>query len=257
MRALITYAVRHRVTVLMVTAAAVLFGVVSLRRMPVQLLPDISYPTLTVQTGLADAAPSEVENLVTRPLEEAVGVVPGLRRMSSYSRAGASEVVLEFGWGTDMDFASLDVREKMDLVVLPEEVTPPVLLRFDPSLDPVLRLGVHGGTNLIGLRHVAENLVKKELESLDGVAAAKVVGGLQEEVHVDLDEQRLAQLGVSIAEVARVVGAENVNAAGASAIVIRSSWCGPSTSSAESRTSERRSSAAMKVGSYAWPTSRG
>jgi HAE1 family hydrophobic/amphiphilic exporter-1 len=214
MRSVIEYAVRHRVTVLMVCVAAVLFGVVSLQRMPVQLLPEVSYPTLTVQTTLDDAAPSEVENLVTRPLEEAVGVVPGLRRLSSVSRAGHSEIVLEFGWGTDMDFAALDVREKMDLVDLPEDADTPVLLRFDPALDPVVRLGLHGGDNLIALRHVAESVVKKDLESVAGVAAAKVLGGLQEEIHVELDEQRLAQLGVDVAEVVRIVGAENVNAAG-------------------------------------------
>jgi HAE1 family hydrophobic/amphiphilic exporter-1 len=214
MRSVIEYAVRHRVTVLMATSAAVLFGVVSLGRMPVQLLPEVSYPTLTLQTELADAAPSEIENLITRPLEEAVGVVPGLRRMDSISRAGLSEITLEFGWDTDMDFAALDVREKMDLVRMPEDAGVPVLLRFDPGLDPVLRLGVHGGDNLIALRHLSENLVKKELESLKGVAASKVLGGLQEEIHVDLDENRLAALGVDVATVVQVIGAENINAAG-------------------------------------------
>lgn len=214
MRSMIEYAVRHRVTVLMAATAAVLFGVVSLGRMPVQLLPEVTYPTLTLQTELPDAAPSEVENLITRPLEEAVGVVPGLRRLDSVSRAGLSEITLEFGWDTDMDFAALDVREKMDLVRLPEDSGVPVLLRFDPGLDPVLRLGVHGGENLIALRHLSENLVKKELESLKGVAAAKVLGGLQEEIHVDIDENRLAALGVDVATVVQVVGAENINAAG-------------------------------------------
>lgn len=214
MRSLIEYAVQHRVSVLMAAVAAVLFGVVSLGRMPVQLLPDVSYPTLTLQTEFADAAPSEVENLVTRPLEEAVGVVAGLRRMDSVSRAGMSEITLEFGWDSDMDFAALNVREKMDLVRMPEDAAIPVLLRFDPGLDPVLRIGVYGGDNLIALRHLAENLVKKELESLKGVAAAKVLGGLQEEIHVDLDENRLAALGVDVATVVRVIGAENINAAG-------------------------------------------
>lgn len=214
MRSMIDYAVRHRITVLMVTSAAVLFGVVSLERMPVQLLPEVTYPTLTVQTELPDSAPGEVENLVTRPLEESIGVVPGLRRMTSVSRPGVSEILLEFGWGTDMDFAALDVREKMDLVFLPERAEAPVVLRFDPALDPVVRVGLSGGQNLISLRHVAEEVLKKELESLDGVAAAKVQGGLQEEIHVEIDEQRLARLGVPISAVTTAVGAENVNAAG-------------------------------------------
>jgi len=214
MRAIIEYAVRHRVTMLMITCAAVLFGFVSLGRLPVQLLPDISYPTLTLQTEYRDAAPSEVENLVTRPLEEAVGVVPGLRRIDSVSEAGISEIILEFGWDTDMDFAALDVREKIDLVTLPEDTNAPLLLRYDPTLDPVVRLGMTGDLNAIQLRYLAEHVVKKELEALPGVAAAKVLGGLTEEVHVDLDEHRLAALGIPPTTVAEIVGGENVNAAG-------------------------------------------
>ncbi len=214
MRALIRYAVEHRVTMLMVALAAVVFGVVSLGRLPVQLLPRISYPTLTVQTELPDSAPNEVENLITRPLEEAVGVIPGLRRLSSTSEPGMSEIRLEFGWGTDMDFAGLDVREKVDLVTLPDEAKAPVLLRYDPDQDPVVRLGISGAANPIALRYLADQVVKKELEAVDGIAAAKVVGGLTEEVHVDVDEQRLAALGLPINDVARIVGQENVNAAG-------------------------------------------
>jgi len=214
MRSIIEYAVQHRVTMLMLALAAVLFGFVSLGRLPLQLLPDISYPTLTLQTEYTDSAPSEVENLITRPIEEAVGVVPGLRRISSVSEAGLSEITLEFGWGTDMDFASLDVREKVDLVTLPEEARSPVLLRYDPALDPVIRLGLTGDVNQIQLRYLAEQVVKKEVESLPGVAAAKALGGLTEEVHVEVDEQRLAALGIPISQVARLVGSENVNAAG-------------------------------------------
>ncbi|HET9233077.1 MAG TPA: efflux RND transporter permease subunit, partial [Candidatus Eisenbacteria bacterium] len=214
MRGLINYAVHHRVTMLMVTAAAVLFGLVSLGRLPVQLLPDLNYPTLTVQTELPDAGPSEIENLITRPLEEAVGVVPGIRRISSTSESGLSEIVLEFGWGTDMDFAALDVREKIDLISLPDDAKAPALLRYDPALDPVLRLGLAGEANPIQLRYLAEHLVKKDLESLPGVAAAKVVGGLTEEIHVDVDEARLAALGIPMQRVAEVLGSENVNAAG-------------------------------------------
>ena len=214
MRPLIAYAVRHRVTMLMLTAAAVLFGVVSLGRLPIQLLPDLSYPTLTVQTEYPDSGPGEVENLITRPLEEAAGVVPGVRRISSTSEAGLSEITLEFGWGTDMDFAALDVREKTDLIPLPQDAKSPVLLRYDPSLDPVLRLGISGPANPIQLRYLAEHVIKKELESLPGVAAAKVVGGLTEEVHVDVDEDRLASLGIPMDRVAELLGAENVNAAG-------------------------------------------
>jgi HAE1 family hydrophobic/amphiphilic exporter-1 len=113
-----------------------------------------------------------------------------------------------------MDFAGLDVREKIDLVMLPDDADTPVLLRYDPTLDPVIRLGVSGETNQIQLRYLAEHVIKKELESLPGVAAAKVVGGLTEEVHVDVDEHRLAALGIPISRITQLVGTENVNAAG-------------------------------------------
>ncbi len=191
----VRFSIDRPVTIGMIFIAVVVFGFVSLGRLDVRLLPEISYPTLTVQTEYEDAAPLEVENFVTRPLEESVGVIPGLRRLSSVSKPGMSEITLEFAWNTAMDYAALDVREKVDLVELPRECKEPVILRYDPSLDPVVRLGVYGDENLVRLRYLADKNVKKELESLDGVASAKVLGGLEEEIQVELDEQRLATLG--------------------------------------------------------------
>jgi HAE1 family hydrophobic/amphiphilic exporter-1 len=179
-----------------------------------QLLPEISYPTLTIQTDYPDAAPAEVEVLVTEPLEEAVSVVQGLRRLHSISQSGMSQIVLEFAWGTKMDYAGLDVREKIDLVDLPDDVRPPVLLRFDPALDPVLRIAAYGDSNLVALRHWSERTLKKDLEALDGVASARVQGGLVEEFHVELDEGKMALLGVSNAEVSTALAQNNLNASG-------------------------------------------
>ncbi|MFT7465642.1 MAG: HAE1 family hydrophobic/amphiphilic exporter-1, partial [Pseudohongiellaceae bacterium] len=125
-------AVRRPITILTATAAVAVFGFLSLGRFPVELLPNVSYPTLTVQTSYPDAAPESVEQLLTRPLEEAVGVITGIRDLRSTSRAGLSQVVLEFEWGQAMDFAALDVREKLGLVQLPLEAERPRVLRFDP-----------------------------------------------------------------------------------------------------------------------------
>jgi HAE1 family hydrophobic/amphiphilic exporter-1 len=108
---LVEFSVRRRVTVLMVTLTFVLFGAIGLSSLPVNLLPDLSYPTLTVRTEYTGAAPSEIETLISEPVEEAVGVVKGLRKLKSVSRTGQSDVVLEFAWGTDMDRASLEVRD--------------------------------------------------------------------------------------------------------------------------------------------------
>jgi HAE1 family hydrophobic/amphiphilic exporter-1 len=214
MRKVVPFAVSHPVTVSMATVAAVVFGLVALARLDVRLLPEIRYPSLTIQTEYPNTAPLDVENLVTRPLEEAVGVIPGLRKVHSISQAGLSQVTLEFDWSTDMDFAGLDVREKIDLVTLPEDSRPPLLLKYDPALDPILRIGLWGRAPLVSVRNVAEDVLKKEIESLAGVAAAKVAGGLEEEILVQVDEARLAGLGISILEVNDALARENVNASG-------------------------------------------
>ena len=128
--------------ILMITL--VIFGLLSYKRLPINLLPDISYPTLTVRAEYPGAAPSEIENLISKPIEDAVSVISNVVRVSSRSRPDVSEVVIEFAWKTNMDFASMDVREKLDLVDLPDDAERPVLLRFDPSLDPIMRLSLYG-----------------------------------------------------------------------------------------------------------------
>ena len=200
----------------MAVTAVVLFGSVSLDRLALNLLPEISYPSLTVQTDYEDAAPEEIESLITRPVEESVGVVPGLNRISSISRPGQSEVVLEFNWATDMDIAGIDVREKLDLIEFPRDAGRPVILRFDPANDPILRIQVHGDLTLAKLRDVSEREFKKRLESLQGVAAVKVVGGREEQIRIELDERRLAELGIPITQVTETLRQENLNQASGS-----------------------------------------
>ena len=155
MRAFVAFAVRRRVAVMMTAIAFAAFGVVGYQRLSLDLLPDISYPSLTVQTDFPDSAPTEVENLVTRPVEEAVGVLRGLQTIHSVSRAGLSEVTLEFEWGSDMDLLAMEVREKLDRLILPEEATDPIVLRYDPSLDPIIRLALSGPDELTVLRRLA------------------------------------------------------------------------------------------------------
>ncbi|TMQ73666.1 MAG: efflux RND transporter permease subunit [Candidatus Eisenbacteria bacterium] len=213
---LIDGSIRRPVTVFMTTLGVVLFGLVAASRLSVDLLPDISYPSLTVRTDLPDAAPGDVEQFVTRPVEEGVGVVPGLVRLHSVSRPGQSEVTLEFATGTRMDLASLAVREKLDLVSLPREARRPAVLRFDPSLDPIMRLRLSGGGNLLGLRRIAEHTVKADLEGAPGVAAVKVVGGEEQEISVDVDAHRLSAVGLTLADVSTRLAEENINLAGGS-----------------------------------------
>ena len=216
MKSLIAGCIRRPVSVGMFTVAACVFGFVALGRLPVNLLPEISYPTLTVETRMPGAAPIEVETLVTRPIEEAASVVPGLRRVTSRSRAGTSEVTLEFVWDTNMDFAGLDVREKLDSVQLPEDAERPRLLRFDPASDAIFRIGVSGERGLSTIRQWTEEDLKKDLDAVDGVAAVRIEGGLVREIQVDVDEGRLAAYGITVAEVRTALADNNVNLAGGS-----------------------------------------
>ncbi|MEW6440485.1 MAG: efflux RND transporter permease subunit [bacterium] len=209
-------AIRRPVTMAMVFLGAVVFGLKSYQELALNLMPDLSYPSLTVRTEYPEAAPEEVESFVSRPLEEALSTVASLVEIRSVSSAGMSEVMLEFSWGTDMDFVSLDVREKMDRVVLPEEVERPTILRYNPALDPILRVGLHGGLGLSELRRIADKELKRDVEGLPGVASVKVKGGLEEEVLVEVDEARLAQAGIGMEQIGQRLAQENINLAGGS-----------------------------------------
>ena len=227
MRRLIEIATERRVTIVMFTIAIALFGLVSLSRLNLTLLPDISYPTITIRTELTGAAPIEVESLLTKPIEEAVGVIRNVRLVRSVSRAGQSDVTLEFAWGTDMDIAGVDVREKVDIIELPLEAERPLLLRFDPSSEPIIRLGLlhkeaesgvaAASTSdgaLKALLRLAEDRIKNDLEAEEGTAAVKVSGGLEDEIQIQVDQQKLSQLGISIELIAERIRAENVNLSG-------------------------------------------
>ena len=209
---------RRPVAIAMVVAAVAVFGWVSYERLPLNLMPDISYPTLTVRTEYPGTAPEEVENLISRPIEQALGVVGNLVGVSSVSRAGLSDVILEFGWDTDMDQAVQTVRENLDRVGMPEGVQKPLILRYDPTLDPIMRVGLYGSGDMFALRRVAEEEIKRALEALSGVAAARVRGGLEEEIWVELRESQLATVGLSISDVNRRLQEENVNLAGGNLI---------------------------------------
>ena len=224
---LVDVATERRVTIVMFTFAILLFGFVSLSRLKVNLLPDLSYPTITVRTELTGAAPLEVENLLTKPIEESVSVIKNVRQVRSVSRSDQSDVTLEFLWGTDMDVAGVEVREKIDILELPREASRPMLLRFDPSSEPIQRLALvytpeaakaaeteDSLLQLRALRRFAEDQLKNELESIEGTAAIKVSGGFEDEIQILVDEKKLAQLDISIATVAARIRAENVNLSG-------------------------------------------
>ena len=214
-------AIARPVTVCMVTIAAMLFGSISLDRLGLTLLPELTYPTLTIRTEFDGAAPAEVEEQVTRRIEQRVGVVNGVRKMHSISAAGQSDVILEFRWGADMDMASIEVREKLDLVRLPIELDKPALLRLNPNLDPIYRFSLTLETAdaasvdaLQSLRRYADEFLKRKLDAVPGVAATIVAGGFEDEVAVFVDQSKLAQLDLTVAELGQKLQATNVNLSG-------------------------------------------
>ncbi|HEY5776797.1 MAG TPA: efflux RND transporter permease subunit [Xanthomonadales bacterium] len=212
---LIEIATRRRVAISMLAVTLVLFGLIALKDLNVNLLPDLSYPTLTVRTEYRGAAPEEIETLLTRPVEEAVGVVKNVLSVKSVSRAGQSDVILEFAWGTNMDRAGLDVREKLEVLQLPLEASRPLLLRFNPATDPIMRFGLISSaadeTSLKALRRFAEEEIKKLFEPVEGVAAVKISGGLEDEIQIEIDQRKMAQLNLSLDALSLRLAAENVN----------------------------------------------
>jgi HAE1 family hydrophobic/amphiphilic exporter-1 len=212
---IVSTVVKRPVTVAMFTLAVMLFGLVGFSRLAVSLLPDLSYPTLTVRTENPGAAPAEIEQLISKPIEESVGVVKGIRKVHSISKAGKSDVVIEFEWGVAMNFATQNVREKLDIITLPKDVNKPIILRFNPALDPIVRLGLSTENThpraLKKIRTFAEQEIKRQLETISGVAAVQLGGGLQQEIQVIFDQEKAARRGITAQSIVSRIQSENIN----------------------------------------------
>ena len=207
------FAIHRPVTMFMVSAVIVLLGAVSLIRLPVDLMPDISFPSLTVRVAYPGVGPREIEESITRPLEQAVGAVAGLDRINSTSAEGSSNVRLSFGWGTDVDVAADDVRSRLDRVRgrLPEDADPPVVFKFDSTAFPIYWMAVEGDYDRVTLREVAENTLIPRFERLPGVASVTVTGGLQREIRVELSREKITALGLPVNTILNLLRTENQN----------------------------------------------
>lgn len=215
LRGKVHFAVTRPVAVLMLSCAIIVFGYVSYKRLPLNLMPDMSYPTLTVRTEY-NGAPADLEELISKPIEQTLGVTNNLVHIYSISRAGVSDVVLEFSWGTDMDESYQSIREKLGQVFLPKEASKPLLLRYDPSLDPILRLGLYGHANEFEMRRIAEEEIKRRIESLGGIAAVRVKGGLEEEILVEVNPTLMEKYKIDINLILQRLREENLNIAAGS-----------------------------------------
>lgn len=208
------FTTRRPVAIIMIVLGIAVFGYVSLNRLSWELMPEISYPSYTIRTEYPGAAPEEVENVVSRPLEEQLSLIKDLVSITSISRPEQSDIVLEFNWGANLDRAAQEIREKIDQVYLDRAVERPMILRYDPSLDPVLRIGIISDMKLIDLRVIVEDEISRELESLEGVAAARVKGGFEKEILIKLDEKKLATTQIRFGDVTSRLSQENINLAG-------------------------------------------
>ena len=197
----------------MISAVITLLGVISLSRLPVDLMPEFEQPTLNVRTSYPGVGPLEMEELITRPMEQAVTAVPGITRVESSSSEGNSQIRLNFEWGSDLSEAADEVRTRVDRMRnrLPEDADPPTIFKFDSNQLPVMQIGIEGEYDPVTLREVAQNEIAPRFERVDGVAAVTVNGGVRREIHVDLTKEKITALNLSVTQVVAGLRQENQN----------------------------------------------
>ncbi len=198
---------------IMVTLIIILIGVVSLSRLPIDLLPEISYPALSINTSYGNAAPEEVENLVTEVIERAVMAIQGIEEVTSESTEGNSRVRVSFTWGTNLDAATNDVRDRLDRIIddLPEEIDRPQLRKFDPNSAPILIYGAASNLDPIELRRLIDDQISYRMEQVPGVATLDVWGGLEREIRIEIDLDRLRALQLSLDTVRNAIRDANIS----------------------------------------------
>lgn len=208
--------VNKPVTTLLVFIMMVAMGIFCIFDMPVDMYPDMDLPYMLVYTKYDDAGPEEVEQSLTRTMESSLSGLSGLKKMQSTSQSGASIIFLEFDYGTNLDTAAIEIRDKIDMVrsYLPENADSPITMKLDPSMMPIMSIAVRGVLTPEELRTIAEDIIQPRLEQLDGVASANVIGGREESVNVDIPRDRLEAYGLSISAIAQMIGAQNVQSSG-------------------------------------------
>jgi len=207
------FSIRRPIFTVMLTLVVIIVGMVSLTRLPVDLMPEIIFPTLNISTSYENTGPEEIEELITRPLEEAMSAVPGVEEVFSVSSEGSSSVRVMFSWGVDLNAAADDVRERLDRVVgrLPEDVNRPTLRKFDPAQSPILMLGALSNLDPVQARRIIDEQIAYRIERIPGVASMDVFGGLEREIQVNLFPDKLKALGLPLNLITGKIRQENVD----------------------------------------------
>ncbi|MEA3560911.1 MAG: efflux RND transporter permease subunit [Candidatus Omnitrophota bacterium] len=205
--------VNRPVTIIMIFTGILLLGFISWSKLPQELFPSITYPQITVVTSYENAAPEEIESLITKIIEESIGTVNNVKRISSISKEGISLVMAEFNWGTNMDFAALNVREKIDLIKerLPREAEEPTVMKYNPFDLPIMNLAVTGPMPSLELRQACRKYIKEAIEKVEGVASATISGGDEREIVVEIDQARLRASQISIISIVDSLKKSNLN----------------------------------------------
>ena len=206
------FGVRRPVFTTMIFLGLVVLGVASLVQLPIDLLPKIELPTMTIVTMYRGASPEDIESKVTKIIEERVSTVPNVKEVTSVSEENISAVTVRFEWGTDMNEAAADVRERLDIAerMLPEDVEKPMLIKMDPSLMPIMVFGVTAKGSYPKLKRLMEKKFCEPLERVPGVAMAIAIGGPEREIQVDLDRDRLRAYHLSVSQITGILAAENL-----------------------------------------------
>ena len=209
-------AVERPVAVTMAILLMILMGVIGFTQLPLELLPDLDLPVVVVIAEFPGAGPSEVEDLVVEPLEESLQAVTDVSSITAISQEEEAQIIMEFEWGTDLDFAIQDVREQIDIVMdlLPDDAEDPFALQFDPTEMPVLEFGVSGEGELHETRRVLDNDVVPQLERLSGVAEVNILGGQEREIQVELMPDRLRRHDIAVFDVMESIYASNLDLPG-------------------------------------------
>ncbi|MDI6850164.1 MAG: efflux RND transporter permease subunit [Candidatus Saccharicenans sp.] len=207
------FSIKRPIFVIMLTLVVIVLGFISLSRIPIDLMPDITYPTLNVSTSYGNTAPEEMEQIITRPIEEALSSVPGVEEIYSVSSQGSSTVRVMFAWGTDLEEAANDIRERIDRIIgrFPEEVQRPTLRKFDPAMMPVLMMGVLTELDPIQVRKIIDEQMTYRLERVPGVASVDVWGGREREIQINLMPDKVKALGLPLDTIISKLRQENID----------------------------------------------
>ena len=210
------FSIKRPVTTLMIIAVVLVLGFISFSRLGIDLFPEFSFPVGVVMTQYQGASSHEVENLITKPLEQVLSTMNNVKNIQSLSSEGNSTIIVEFNWGTNMDIATQDIREKIDLIepYLPSDAKAPMIVKFDPSMMPVMQIALYGSDDIVQLKKIAEDVIESRLLRIEGVASVGISGGLERQIAISVDPDKLSFYGLSMSQLASKLQMENINLPG-------------------------------------------